>query len=78
MAKLIKDRAKKPVIEQATCAGTQTVHGDKIVYALELFPPHNGPTRGHQVILTPGEMLQVVAAWTSKLAHDVITRERKG
>lgn len=73
MARLEKQRARKPIVEGGAALGTVSWRGGEAVYSIDIYPrdPHDPH---YEVHLTRGEMLQTISSWIEKEARD--ERER--
>lgn len=61
MAKLLKERARKPIIEAGGAVASLTARSGQIGYQLDLYQARPGHT--YSVVLTRKEMLGVVSQW---------------
>ena len=71
MATLLKERARKPVIDQgAGYALTRFIDG-KMHYGFSIREPwqSDGKHQTFDLLLTEAEMLSVMSEWTKTLAH---------
>lgn len=68
MAQLLKDRARKPIVEEAAAIASRMTVGGKVGYRLDLFVRHPAP--GYSIALTRDEMLRAVALWLEAEAKD--------
>lgn len=72
MAKLLKERARKPVMDDACVYGAETCHDQ--FFELNMFW-QSAPR--YRILLTRAEMLSVVAEWMKMEARDATHQEKK-
>jgi hypothetical protein len=60
MALLLKEKARKPVMDQAAAVGSLGSTGGKVGYRIDLY---QGRDRSHYLIMDRAEMLAIVSSW---------------
>lgn len=61
MARLLKERARRALVERGAAVGSQTHQNGEPHYVLEIYQPMPGAT--YRIILTREEMLKATASW---------------
>lgn len=67
MAKLLKERARKPLMDSANPIASTTWEGGQIGFRLDLYA--GAQQHGHFLIMTRDEMLRTVATWLTAEAR---------
>lgn len=76
MAKLLKDRARNPIMESAAPVGSQATVDKKLGYRLDLYPA-NRKERSYEVLLTREEMLTIVSSWLAGEAKHAVDKAKR-
>lgn len=74
MAQVLKDRARKPLLQRAAPLAAQSHVDGQLVYRIDFYAPH--PDRGYSIILTRVEMLKAVSSWMAGEARAADDEEK--
>lgn len=73
MARLEKQRARKPIIEGGSAIGAVSWRAGTVSYTIDIYPSDRSEPH-YEVHLTRSEMLQTISSWIEKEARDECDR----